>query len=165
MKDSIVQIVKSNFDDYDVVDCKIIEMLEQRSQKGMAEYEGKTLDRDDFSLAEWLQHWIEEILDGLNYSEKYSNQLNEEKMSVFLDRQEKLYEIQYNMREAARYVMSLLQGVEPDAWVDDDFQGEYGYTCTCGSYNYMPIEGIIGDYDAECDECGKMTTIEKGKLV
>lgn len=37
-----------------------------RSQAGMAKY-GKTLDRRDLSLRDWLQHAYEEALDLANY--------------------------------------------------------------------------------------------------
>lgn len=40
--------------------------LLQRSQLGIAKY-GTTLDRDDLSLRDWLQHAYEETLDQANY--------------------------------------------------------------------------------------------------
>ncbi len=40
--------------------------LLRRSQLGMAKY-GVTLDREDLSLRDWLQHAYEETLDQANY--------------------------------------------------------------------------------------------------
>lgn len=43
--------------------------LLQRSQTGIKKY-GVTLDRNDLSLKEWLQHTYEECLDQANYLKK-----------------------------------------------------------------------------------------------
>ena len=55
MKDSIVESVVKQFKD--------------RSNVGIAKY-GVTLDRDDLSTLEWLQHLQEELFDGILYIEK-----------------------------------------------------------------------------------------------
>lgn len=41
----------------------------QSETKGLAAY-GHTMDRDDLSRAEWMQHLIEELLDGSQYAVK-----------------------------------------------------------------------------------------------
>ena len=43
--------------------------LSQRDKKGQEEY-GKSMDRNDLSLLEWLQHSYEEQLDNLQYTKK-----------------------------------------------------------------------------------------------
>lgn len=49
---------------------KIVEAVREdllrRSQRGLLKY-GVTLERDDLSLKEWLQHAYEETLDKANY--------------------------------------------------------------------------------------------------
>ncbi len=51
-KDSVVEAVRED--------------LLRRSQAGVAKY-GVTLDREDLTLEEWLQHAYEETLDQANY--------------------------------------------------------------------------------------------------
>lgn len=55
MKDTIVEAV-----------CKD---LKDRSKRGIEKYK-KTLDRNDLSLKDWLQHAYEECLDQANYLKK-----------------------------------------------------------------------------------------------
>jgi transcriptional regulator with XRE-family HTH domain len=45
----------------------LIDMLIQRDQAGRAKY-GTTLDRTDLTREQWLQHLIEEMLDGAGYA-------------------------------------------------------------------------------------------------
>lgn len=45
-----------------------IELLKQRSETGVEKY-GVTLERKDLNLNNWLQHLIEEMLDGANYAQ------------------------------------------------------------------------------------------------
>ncbi|TMN24530.1 hypothetical protein [Pseudoxanthomonas sp. X-1] len=45
----------------------LVEMLIQRDQAGRAKY-GTTLDRTDLTQQDWLQHLIEEMLDGAGYA-------------------------------------------------------------------------------------------------
>jgi hypothetical protein len=44
----------------------LIELLRQREAKGIQKY-GVTLDRTDLRPEEWMQHAIEELLDGAAY--------------------------------------------------------------------------------------------------
>lgn len=45
----------------------LIDMLVQRDQLGRAKY-GVTLDREDLTHEQWLQHMAEEMLDGAGYA-------------------------------------------------------------------------------------------------
>jgi len=55
MKDTIVE--------------SVIEQFKQRSEVGINKY-NKTLDRDDLTHLEWLQHAQEEAMDMILYLEK-----------------------------------------------------------------------------------------------
>ena len=55
MKDSIVE--------------SVINKYKERSEKGIETY-GTTLDRNDLSRLEWLNHLQEELMDAVNYIEK-----------------------------------------------------------------------------------------------
>ncbi|PZP58307.1 MAG: hypothetical protein DI597_19440 [Pseudoxanthomonas spadix] len=46
---------------------QLIQLLIQRDQAGRAKY-GTTLDRTDLTREQWLQHLIEELLDGAGYA-------------------------------------------------------------------------------------------------
>lgn len=45
----------------------LVAQLVQRDQMGRAKY-GTTLDRTDLTLDQWLQHQVEELLDGAGYA-------------------------------------------------------------------------------------------------
>lgn len=47
----------------------IIEKFKQRSDTGLKKY-GTTLDREDLSTKEWINHAQEELMDGILYLEK-----------------------------------------------------------------------------------------------
>ena len=55
MKDSIVE--------------SVINKYRERSEKGIETY-GTTLDRNDLSRLDWLNHLQEELMDAVNYIEK-----------------------------------------------------------------------------------------------
>jgi hypothetical protein len=55
MKDSIVK--------------SVIESFKQRSEIGILKY-GKTLDRNDLTFLQWVQHAQEELMDAILYLEK-----------------------------------------------------------------------------------------------
>jgi hypothetical protein len=55
IKDTIVEAVISSF--------------KERSEVGVKKYK-KTMDRDDLSTLEWLQHFQEELMDATLYIEK-----------------------------------------------------------------------------------------------
>lgn len=56
------------------IEEKVIAEIRQRAVKGEAKY-GTTMDRDDLSLNEWLQHLKEELMDGVIYIQKIINEL------------------------------------------------------------------------------------------
>ena len=60
MKDSIVESVLIKF--------------KQRSEEGIDKY-GATLDRDDLSVLQWLNHLQEELMDATLYIERYKKDL------------------------------------------------------------------------------------------
>ena len=60
-KDTIVEAVISSF--------------KERSEVGVKKY-NKTMDRDDLSTLEWLQHFQEELMDATLYIEKLKKELN-----------------------------------------------------------------------------------------
>lgn len=47
----------------------VITRLQERSERGVQKY-GTTLDANNLSLDEWLNHLQEELLDAANYIEK-----------------------------------------------------------------------------------------------
>jgi len=51
------------------IEEKVIAEIRERAKKGEAKY-GTTMDRDDLSLKEWLQHLKEELMDGVIYTQK-----------------------------------------------------------------------------------------------
>lgn len=51
---------------------KVIDKLKTRSARGISKY-GTTLDRQDLSIKDWLNHLQEELLDAANYAEVLLN--------------------------------------------------------------------------------------------
>ena len=47
----------------------VIESFKQRSELGILKY-GKTLDRNDLTFLQWIQHTQEELMDAILYLEK-----------------------------------------------------------------------------------------------
>ena len=47
----------------------VIESFKKRSHVGIQKY-GKTLDRNDLTFLQWIQHAQEELMDGILYLEK-----------------------------------------------------------------------------------------------
>ena len=48
---------------------KVVEKIISRSEVGIKKY-GTTLDRNDLTIKEWLQHLQEELMDAAGYIEK-----------------------------------------------------------------------------------------------
>lgn len=48
---------------------KVVEQFAKRSALGIAKY-GTTLDRDDLTTLDWIQHTQEELMDAVLYLEK-----------------------------------------------------------------------------------------------
>ena len=55
---------------------KVIDKIASRSKVGIKKY-GTTLDRDDLSTKEWLQHLQEELMDACGYIEKLISLIEE----------------------------------------------------------------------------------------
>lgn len=51
---------------------QLISEFQNREERGFKKY-GTTMDRTDLSFNEWLQHFKEELLDGLVYLQKIQN--------------------------------------------------------------------------------------------
>lgn len=62
----------------DSITNKIINLIETRSDKGFQTY-GVTMDREDLSPTEWMQHAIEEALDLAIYLMKIKDELEQMK--------------------------------------------------------------------------------------
>ena len=52
---------------------KVIKAFKKRSERGLEKY-GTTLDRDDLTHLEWLQHLQEEMMDATLYIEKLKDE-------------------------------------------------------------------------------------------
>jgi hypothetical protein len=62
-------------EDTDSIVFSIIKKFKERADFGMKKY-GKTLDRDDLTTLEWIQHAQEEHMDAILYLEKLKTQLS-----------------------------------------------------------------------------------------
>jgi len=51
---------------------ELISEFENREQIGFLKY-GTTMDRSDLNFSDWLQHFKEELMDGLLYLQKIQN--------------------------------------------------------------------------------------------
>ena len=54
---------------YDSVVSSVISAFQKRAEIGQVKY-GKTLDRNDLTFLQWVQHAQEELMDGILYLEK-----------------------------------------------------------------------------------------------
>jgi len=54
---------------YDSVVASVISAFQKRAEIGQIKY-GTTLDRNDLSFLQWIQHAQEELMDGILYLEK-----------------------------------------------------------------------------------------------
>ncbi len=62
----------------DTILIKVLGKYYERSQLGIKKY-GRTLDRDDLSLTDWLNHLQEELMDATLYIEKLKADVNASK--------------------------------------------------------------------------------------
>jgi hypothetical protein len=62
-------------EDTDSIVFSIIRKFKERADFGMKKY-GKTLDRDDLTTLEWIQHAQEEHMDAILYLEKLKTQIS-----------------------------------------------------------------------------------------
>lgn len=51
---------------------QLITEFQSREERGLRKY-GTTMDRTDLSFDEWLQHFKEELMDGITYLHKLQN--------------------------------------------------------------------------------------------
>lgn len=58
----------------DTIVESVINQFKQRSELGIKKY-NKTLDRNDLKPLEWLQHFQEELMDGILYLERLKKEL------------------------------------------------------------------------------------------
>ena len=58
------------------IEEQVIEQIRSRAAKGKEKY-GVTLERDDLSILEWLQHLQEELMDATAYIEKLKEEYAE----------------------------------------------------------------------------------------
>lgn len=77
MTDSLKKLIELRKETNNLI---VEEAIQQQGQKryehGKAKY-GVTLDRDDLHPLEWLQHFKEEMMDGIRYCEKLQRKLEE----------------------------------------------------------------------------------------
>lgn len=68
----------------DSVVYSIIKQFKQRADFGLKKY-GKTMDRDDLTTLEWIQHAQEEHMDAILYLEKLKQQFTKTKTISTID--------------------------------------------------------------------------------
>ena len=66
---------QSNTPPLDSIVKEVMEKFADRAQTGYAKYNA-TMDRDDLSIDEWLQHAQEEVMDFILYITKIRKELN-----------------------------------------------------------------------------------------
>jgi hypothetical protein len=64
----------------DAIVQSVIDQFFQRSQVGIKKY-NTTLDRNDLSLHEWLEHLKQELMDATLYIERLKKEIPDEKNS------------------------------------------------------------------------------------
>jgi hypothetical protein len=62
----------------DPIVLKVLAKYSERSQLGIEKY-GRTLDRDDLNLIDWLNHLQEEMMDATLYIEKLKSEIKSNK--------------------------------------------------------------------------------------
>ena len=58
----------------DAITEAVVDQLRTRAEKGKEKY-GTTMERDDLTLIQWLQHLQEELMDAAVYVEKLKGQI------------------------------------------------------------------------------------------
>ena len=58
----------------DPIVLKVLAKYSERSQRGIEKY-GRTLDRDDLNLIDWLTHLQEEMMDAALYCERLKDEV------------------------------------------------------------------------------------------
>jgi hypothetical protein len=60
----------------DAITEAVVAQLRTRAEKGKSKY-GTTMERDDLTLMQWLQHLQEELMDAAVYVEKLKGEIVE----------------------------------------------------------------------------------------
>jgi hypothetical protein len=68
----------------DPIVLKVLSKYYERSQLGIEKY-GRTLDRDDLSLIDWLNHLQEELMDATLYIEKLKADLKQAQKAALIE--------------------------------------------------------------------------------
>jgi hypothetical protein len=68
----------------DPIVIKVLAKYYERSQLGIQKY-GRTLDRDDLSLTDWLNHLQEELMDATLYIEKLKADLKQAQKAALIE--------------------------------------------------------------------------------
>jgi methylaspartate ammonia-lyase len=68
----------------DTILIKVLGKYYERSQLGIEKY-GRTLDRDDLSLTDWLNHLQEELMDATLYIEKLKADLKQAQKAALIE--------------------------------------------------------------------------------
>jgi methylaspartate ammonia-lyase len=67
----------------DPIVLKVLAKYYERSQLGIKKY-GRTLDRDDLNLTDWLNHLQEELMDATLYIEKLKADLKQAQKAALI---------------------------------------------------------------------------------
>jgi methylaspartate ammonia-lyase len=67
----------------DPIVIKVLAKYSERSQLGIQKY-GRTLDRDDLNLTDWLNHLQEELMDATLYIEKLKADLKQAQKAALI---------------------------------------------------------------------------------
>lgn len=67
----------------DPIVLKVLAKYYERSQLGIQKY-GRTLDRDDLNLTDWLNHLQEELMDATLYIEKLKADLKQAQKAALI---------------------------------------------------------------------------------
>jgi hypothetical protein len=68
----------------DPIVLKVLAKYYERSQLGIKKY-GRTLDRDDLNLTDWLNHLQEELMDATLYIEKLKSDLKQAQKAALIE--------------------------------------------------------------------------------
>lgn len=71
-------VYKLDTEIHDSIVFSVLQSFIKRSELGISKY-GTTLDRDDLSVIEWIQHAQEEHMDAILYLEKLKSKVVKEK--------------------------------------------------------------------------------------
>jgi len=70
---------------------QLISEFENREQRGFLKY-GTTMDRTDLNFSEWLQHFKEELMDGLLYLQKIQNDYDTQRLPDYQEADSRISE-------------------------------------------------------------------------